>query len=126
MSVGQSHMSSISTLIEASSSAAVLLGFFIVCISPPESPTLSSDQLGCGLTDVGDCAPREYASTRRQVGRPAHPVTTVLLRSVALFGSLNWAPRACCCTLGGASARPQGGIYMTVLNRRNLLAAGGS
>jgi len=30
MSVGQSHMSSISTLIVASSSAAVLLGFFIV------------------------------------------------------------------------------------------------
>ena len=30
MSVGQSQMSSISTLIEASSSAAVLLGFFIV------------------------------------------------------------------------------------------------
>jgi hypothetical protein len=34
MSVGQSQMSSISTLIEASSSAAVLLGFFIVHISP--------------------------------------------------------------------------------------------
>jgi len=30
MSVGQSQMSSISTLIEASSSAAVLLGFFMM------------------------------------------------------------------------------------------------
>ena len=37
MSVGQSQMSSISTLIEASSSAAVLLGFFKVHASPRRS-----------------------------------------------------------------------------------------
>ena len=38
------------------------------------------------------------------------------------------ASRACCRPLGGATARSPGGIYMTtvVLNRRNLLAAGGS
>src|SRR6266404_1748883 len=34
MSVGQSQMPSISTLIEASSSAAVLLGFFMAHVSP--------------------------------------------------------------------------------------------
>src|SRR5438045_7787608 len=56
------------------------------------------------------------------------PFTTLLLRPVALFASLNWASPACCCTLGGATERSPGGIYMTtvVLNRRNLLAAGGA
>ena len=54
------------------------------------------------------------------------------------FASRNWkigrnrakfrASRACCRLIGGATARSPGGIYMTtvVLNRRNLLAAGGS
>src|SRR5262245_18757050 len=36
--------------------------------------------------------------------------------------------RACCRPIGGATARSPGGVYMTtiVLNRRNLLAAGGT
>src|SRR5262245_12557006 len=38
------------------------------------------------------------------------------------------ASRACCRPIGGATARSPGGVFMTalVLNRRNLLAAGGT
>src|SRR5690349_4306891 len=56
------------------------------------------------------------------------PFTTLLLRPAARFVSLNWASRACCCTFPRSTARSPGGIHMTsvVLNRRNLLAAGGA
>src|SRR5205814_5889929 len=94
--------------------------------TPHDHPSAISGGRIEEVTSASDSS--EYALTMTLVRRPAHPVTTLLLRSVGLFGSLNWAPRACCCTLGGATARPQGGIYMTtvVLNRRNLLAAGAS
>src|ERR1700712_61194 len=56
------------------------------------------------------------------------PVHNTVIATCCPLRPLNWASRACCCTLGGAAARSPGGIDMTtvVLNRRNLLAVGGS
>jgi hypothetical protein len=60
--------------------------------------------------------------------RRLEPFTTLLLRLATRLASLNWASRVCCCTFGSTTARSSGGIHMTivVLNRRNLLAAGGA
>src|SRR4029079_10057626 len=109
--------------------------------SPPDPraamlflPALRSDETRTAVMTLAPTADILPSSTHVRDGattlveRPAHPFTTLLLRTIALFASLNWASRACCCTLGGATARSPGGIYMStvVLNRRNFLVAGGS
>src|SRR6185295_8926986 len=68
---------------------------------------------------------------------PAHPFTELLLRPIAFCPpSLEigrnrarfWPSLACCRLLSGATAQSPGGCSMTtvLLNRRNLIAAGGS
>src|SRR4030095_4291227 len=66
------------------------------------------------------------ASRMKLVERPAHKFTTLLLQPAALFASLNWAFRARCSTVDGATARTPGGTPMTsvLVTRRGLLVAG--
>jgi hypothetical protein len=83
MSVGHSQMSSSSTLMEASSSAAVLLGFFIVQIPP--------QVLAHSFQRAGVSHKRSYLSTVAYTRASADNVIAGHLRLVATDASTDCA-----------------------------------